>query len=473
MKLRELLWAVGIVALAAGCANGEGGGENDAKSFEQTKEGAEGGDAMARRSLGFMYREGWGVEKDEEEVVRWDKMAFKSFMKAAEQGDALAQWLLGCMYSYGQGVEKNSVEALRWFKMSAAQGDAWRQGMLAHMHVVGQNGIEKDAEEAAKWYKMAFESYMKSAERGDAEAQLELGHKYQYGQGVEKDEIEAVKWYTRAAENGQWKAQQTLGDMYREGVIVSKDVVKAYMWYSLAAVEILHQKNYRYGLERTMTEEELAEAKRRAAAFKWKGDYLTRTMKRAEQGNVQAQKTLGRLYTYGAGVEQDDVEALTWYRRAAEQGDVTQQVNLGFMYRDGRGVERDYVASVKWFTGAAEQGNAEAQVWLGRMYKKGEGVEKDFVESARWFRAAAESGDFYGQMNLGRIYAEGRGVEKDLVEAYLWYRLVSKKDPREKAYVDLEKEMSKDEVAEAKRRVAEFKPRSWEEIQAEMQQEQR
>ena len=47
-------------------------------------------------------------------------------------------------------------------------------------------------------------------------------------------------------------------------------------------------------------------------------DSLTKV---AEQGSVEAQKKLGRIYRYKDYDKQDYKEALKWYRKAAEQGD--------------------------------------------------------------------------------------------------------------------------------------------------------
>ena len=41
------------------------------------------------------------------------------------------------------------------------------------------------------------------AERGDAEAQYNLGVMYRNGQGVPHDDAEAVKWYRLAAEQAK------------------------------------------------------------------------------------------------------------------------------------------------------------------------------------------------------------------------------------------------------------------------------
>jgi TPR repeat protein len=50
------------------------------------------------------------------------------------------------------------------------------------------------------------------------------------------------------------------------------------------------------------------------------------------------------------GLEQDEAEAVKWYRRAAEQGNADAQMRLGVMYGDGRGgLAEDYAEAVKWY----------------------------------------------------------------------------------------------------------------------------
>ena len=82
---------------------------------------------------------------------------------------------------------------------------------------------------------------------------------------------------------------------------------------------------------------------------------------RAEQGDAAAQNNLGLMYETGAGVPQDDCEAVRWWRLATDQGNAEAQNNLGVMYRAGAGVPQDDLEAVRWFRLAADQGNAEAQ----------------------------------------------------------------------------------------------------------------
>ncbi len=141
----------------------------------------------------------------------------------------------------------------------------------------------------------------------------------------------------------------------------------------------------------------------------------------AEEGDPEAQKTIGLMYEYGRGTPKDESEATTWYTKAALQGDPVLQHDLGIKYFTGQGVSQDYEAAAKWWQMAADAGLAKSQANLGIMYYQGLGVEKNYVEAARLFRAAAEQDLAQGQYNLGLSYEKGNGVPQDYAEALTWY----------------------------------------------------
>src|SRR6056300_1298156 len=62
-----------------------------------------------------------------------------------------------------------------------------------------------------------------AAEQGDAEAQFNLGRRYDNGEGVTRDNRTAVKWYSLAAEQGLADAQYSLAVMYEWGQGVTGD----------------------------------------------------------------------------------------------------------------------------------------------------------------------------------------------------------------------------------------------------------
>ncbi len=72
------------------------------------------------------------------------------------------------------------------------------------------------------------------AEAGDAQSEVELGVRYDDGEGVAKDPAEAVKWFRKAAEQNYAKAQYNLGVCFYAGEGVAKDP-EAVKWYRKAA----------------------------------------------------------------------------------------------------------------------------------------------------------------------------------------------------------------------------------------------
>ena len=105
---------------------------------------------------------------------------------------------------------------------------------------------------------------------------------------------------------------------------------------------------------------------------------FTLCKKLAEQGNADAQHSLGQMYDKGQGVAKDKTQAFQWYQKTADQGNVLGQVKLGRMYRLGEGVDKDETQAFQWYKKSAVQGDAGGQTVLGFMYEFGKGVETDF-----------------------------------------------------------------------------------------------
>jgi len=250
------------------------------------------------------------------------------------------------------------------------------------------------------------------AERGNIEAQFELGMCYADGNGVPKDLTEAVKWFRKAANQGYAAAQNNLGVCYYWGNGVAKDSAEAVKWFRKAADQGYARAQYDLGLRYYGGD---GVAKDSAEAVKW-------FRKAAVQGLAQAQYNLGLCYRDGNGVAKDSAEAVKWFRKAADQGYAKAQYELGFCYGDGDGVPKDLTEAMKWFREAADQGYAEAQNNLGLFYRDGYGIAKDSTEAAKWFRRAAEQGNEVAQNNLADCYWDGIGVPKNRELAIEWYK---------------------------------------------------
>jgi len=120
-----------------------------------------------------------------------------------------------------------------------------------------------------------------------------------------------------------------------------------------------------------------------------------------------------------------DIEKFNKYKQAADNGDIEAQFELARMYHKGIGTEKNHKKAVKLFQHLAEQGHAGAQNGLGCMYSMGL-VDDMYDKQANdrkvfeWFHKSAEQGWGLGQCNLAKGYLYGEGVAKDHQAAAFW-----------------------------------------------------
>jgi TPR repeat protein len=219
------------------------------KAFEEFKVLAAGGDASAQLSIGVMYDQGEGVQRNLKEAAKW-------YRRAAKQGNSSAQFNLGAMYAFGYGLQQNDKRAIELFRLSAEGGDVRAQNALGASYSIPR-GVNQDFVESRKWYFLA-------AKQGDADAQSNLGAMCALGLGAPQDFQQAVKWYRLASEKGNSTAQGELGVMYANGSGVSENRIVAYALFNLSlanrSVDTRRIEFNRNNLTEVMTTKEIEEA---------------------------------------------------------------------------------------------------------------------------------------------------------------------------------------------------------------------
>lgn len=131
----------------------------------------------------------------------------------------------------------------------------------------------------------------------------------------------------------------------------------------------------------------------------------------AEDGNMDAQYRLGRMYHDGRGVLEDANREAKWFRKAAEQGHPDAQKRLGSMYYHGRGVPKDREQKEEWYSKAA----VGYLAWIERDYMHGEALCE--------LRDLAKLGCANAQYNLGALYEAGLvGLPQHRHYCWNWYR---------------------------------------------------
>ena len=117
-------------------------------------------------------------------------------------GNKEAAFQLAKFYREGSGVEKDNERALSLLLLAARGGYLPAQLELARNYESGEHRLKMDHQEAARWYRQA-------ALQGDPNAQVKMV-------GYSKDDVEVMTWLTMAADQGHAKAQEALGFAYLE-----------------------------------------------------------------------------------------------------------------------------------------------------------------------------------------------------------------------------------------------------------------
>ena len=158
------------------------------------------GRIVAREAPGPVFEAG---------VAAYDRgefaLAREIWLPWAHTGDPAAQRNLAHLYRMGLGVAQNFAQAATWYRLAADNGLTRAQANLAAMYLRGQ-GVEKDAKQAAYWFTAA-------AAGGHVLAQYNLALLYLRGQGVERNEAKATGWFYRAAQAGHKPALRALGKL--------------------------------------------------------------------------------------------------------------------------------------------------------------------------------------------------------------------------------------------------------------------
>jgi len=294
--------------------------------------------------------------------------------------------------------------AAREYLDGAQQGDIAAQYDLALMLEAGQ-GVAKDDAQALRWFQAA-------ADQGLADAQARVGNFYLEGRVVQQDFTLALKWFRMAADQGNARGQERVGYMYQVGYEVPRDAAQAAAWFRKAA-----DQNY-------------GDAQAELAFLYLNGNGVSKDVQQAlrlyrtasENGNALAQFNLGILYMNGNGVQQDDGLAVHWFELAARHGSVPAQCNMNFMITNGRGIKADPQEALRWARMAANNNDRVCQYVMGVHYMKGDDVPQDIVVGRELFYKSAQQGYGPAGEGLAYIYEHGMGTPVNIVEAARWYR---------------------------------------------------
>lgn len=191
--------------------------KNYEKQFEWCKKSVEEGYDWGMYNVAGCYRDGEGVQEDQEQAVAWFKKAYELHGEAA--GDAANR--IGLIYD----KQGNHVKKFEWYKKSAEEGYDWGMNNVACCYRDGV-GVQTNQEQAIAWLKKAYELHGEAA----GNAANYIGNIYYHAENYDK----AVTWYMNGAEEGDDWCMRNLGMCYQCGRGVNQDYGKARKWYQKA-----------------------------------------------------------------------------------------------------------------------------------------------------------------------------------------------------------------------------------------------
>ncbi len=115
----------------------------------------------------------------------------RNLRNAANKGNPVAMAQLGHAYLAGDGVRQNPSEGVKWFGRAALT----RHPLACHL---AGKGLEQFGA-----YREAAQSYLTSAQRGNADGMWEIALCYAQAKGVAKDEQQFERWFNAAVAAGQ------------------------------------------------------------------------------------------------------------------------------------------------------------------------------------------------------------------------------------------------------------------------------
>lgn len=205
--------------------------------------------------------------------------------------------------------------------------------------------------------------------KGQVDAQLELGNRYEIGFDEDENVPEAVKWFRLAAEGGNTDAQFRLGSIYHYGAEgFPENVNEAVKWFRMAA----------------------------------------------KAGNAEAKARLGSIYYSGAeGLPENRKEGLKWLLAAIKQGCAAAERELGWCYDHGFGFEQDYSRAAEWYTKAAFKGDQLAKKYLSTLRQRSSDANQLALNA--YFKESKDLEANAAQLAFeqGLSLLSGNGVEKN------------------------------------------------------------
>jgi len=182
------------------------------------------------------------IEKAHEAYNKKDfTTAFELYTQLAKDGDSDAQTSLGYMYQNAQGCEKDDSKAVEYYTVASEAKQPYALFNLAILYMNGLCGLQHDQFKA-------HDLHMEAATREVVPSMYEVALMLERGLGCNQNYSEAAFWYEEGAKRGHLESFNNLGALYKEGHGVPQDDARTFICFSRAAEGGLAEGLYNLGM---------------------------------------------------------------------------------------------------------------------------------------------------------------------------------------------------------------------------------
>ena len=392
-------------------------------------------------ALAEKYYTGLGIEKSPE-YAKWymEKLTFPPFhaiklayrlrsVKAKEAPTITcpsSENLIRMLYSTAKRLGFDSAR-LALVGMLSDKGDIDAETELGIMYLCGI-GTEKNPTEAIR-------ALTRAAASGNKDAYMHLGRIYIDGEVTEKNPTLALNYLKKSAELGNNDAYELMADIYHDPEYEERDVAYAWELYEKAARgnnQSAKEKADKIAAARKAYFEHAEAAKLKEPHEAFKSYTISSVM-----GYLPATLKLAECYILGIGTKKSNAMAFDCYKEAAEKGSSEAVLALGLCYSRGIGTQFDFKLAIDMLGKAERLGHAKARGEILRLYENKKKrlskklystgmrlmYQKKFAAAAQYLEIATRFKNAKAIYTLGCLYEFGRGVECDRSKAYELYSL--------------------------------------------------
>lgn len=349
---------------------------------------------------------------------------------------------------------KNYASAIKHYQVAISKGNPDATMGMGDLYAKG-NGVAQSDIEAKSWYKKGENLYIKLAQAGDIKAITKLSDLYFYGDKLDKNYAESLKYTLLLGTEMSRFQMSRIGEIYEKGGYgVTKDHVKAAEWY-------LRAYDYSYDTSAALRRLNIAVPENLSA----EDDYARRLAKADTEPNPSYYRGVS-LNTYAEKLKNEGVSAAIIKQKLIEK--LQQMIDIDF-YGSYLGVANinsipvqellviytaeqkavikeiaDFTMKKTKYPASAPKpgmpwgmrGQQSSQKALVQTQKTNPGEEEfnkgltfykqdKFEEALIWYTKSAEKGQPAAMHNLGIMYMHGQGTAIDADKVIKWMREAS------------------------------------------------